>query len=86
MSARDLEAARQRLAAAEAYLRQISEKVKAEERKADTRKKIILGGALLALQRDDPQAFNQVLLHLVKHLGQRDKKWLQDVGFQLPES
>lgn len=86
MSARDLEAARQRLAAAEAYYRQISEKVKAEERKADTRKKIILGGALLASSKDDPQAFNQVLQHLVKHLGPRDKKWLQDIGFQLPES
>lgn len=81
MSARDLEAARQRLASAEAYLKQIEQKVKAEERKADTRKKIVLGGALLAVKKDDPAAFDQVRQHLVKHIGPRDAKWLSDIGF-----
>ena len=83
MSAKDLEAARQRLAQAEAYLRQLEQKVKAEERKADARKKIILGGALLALMKDDPMAFNQVRQHLVKHIGARDSKWLRDLGFDI---
>jgi hypothetical protein len=83
MSARDLQVARQRLAAAEAHLKQVEQKVKSAERKADARKKIILGGALLASMADDPAAFDQVRQHLVKHISARDQKWLSDLGFSL---
>lgn len=83
MSARNLEAARQRLASAEQHLREVSERVRTEERKADTRQKIILGGALLALKREDPEAFEAVKSSLGKFVGNRDRKWLSDVGLGL---
>lgn len=85
MSAKSLEDARRKLAAATAQYNQIVEKVKAEERKADTRKKIILGGALVALSREQPDLFDRMKPHLGKHLGQRDRAWLANIGITFPD-
>lgn len=83
-SAKDLQAARQRLADAEASYKQAAERVKAEERKADTRKKVILGGALLALMRESPEQFDKLRPVLGKNLGPRDRAWLEAVGLTFP--
>lgn len=80
MTTKTLEDARRKLAAATAHYNQMAEKVKAEERKADTRKKIILGGALLALMKEHPGTFDRLRPLLGKHVSQRDRVWLQEMG------
>ena len=86
MSAKDLELARQRLAAAQAQFDKANEQLRTAERRADTRKKIILGGALLALQKSEPEAFESIKSALGKSVGSRDRKWLDSVGISLPVS
>jgi len=84
MSAKDLELARQRLAAAEAQYAKANEHFKTAERKADARKKIILGGALLALQKSDPDTFERIKNAIAGSVGARDRTWLESVGITLP--
>ena len=84
MSATKVEIARQRLAAAEAKLNRATQELRTAERKADTRKKIILGGALVAMQNSEKDDFERVKALLSKHITGRDRAWLEENGLALP--
>lgn len=52
----DLEKAQRQLEQAKARVQKLKARAKAEERKKDTRRKIILGGLVLARAKRDPDA------------------------------
>ena len=63
----------QQIARAEETIRRASAKLKAQDRKRDTRRKIILGATLLSLAETDPKA-ERIISALVSRMSDRDRE------------
>lgn len=50
----------------------------AARRKRDTRAKIVLGGAVIALLKQEPEIGRRVIAQLAKRMTERDKQALRD--------
>ncbi len=69
-----LEKARQDLEKAKARLQREQAKMKEKERKQDTRKKIILGGAMLAATKASPQLRDWVRQNIIAvYVAEKDR-------------
>ena len=66
----------------EARAQRERQKLRQAERKADTRRKVALGGALIAAARDD-QRVARYLKALIEHMPDRDKRVFD--GWEMPE-
>lgn len=69
----ELEKIRQQRARAEQRLAALKSRESDLKRKTDTRKKIVLGGALLAAARRDPQAAEMITRLAREHMSERDR-------------
>ena len=75
----DLDAKKKQL---EARAQRERQRLRQAERKADTRRKIALGGALIAAARDD-QRVARYVRSLIEHMPDRDKRAFD--GWEMPE-
>ena len=76
-----LEKAKAAKAKAEAEIRSVAAKLRAEDRRADTRRKIILGGIMLAQSKKRPDLRDWITRHLAA-LPDRDRAAFD--GWSLP--
>lgn len=77
-----LERAKEAKARAEAQIRQAAAKLRAEDRKQDARRKIVLGGAVIGQAAKDPQWF-KVLRMAIASMPERDRALFE--GWTLPK-
>ncbi|WP_085787623.1 hypothetical protein [Ketogulonicigenium robustum] len=79
---RQLERAKEAKARAEAQIRQAGAKLRAEDRKKDARRKIVLGGAVIGQAAKDPQ-WVKVLRMAIASMPERDRALFE--GWTLPK-
>ena len=78
-----LERAKEAKARAEAQIRQAAAKLRAEDRKQDARRKIVLGGAVIGQAAKDPQ-WVKVLRMAIASMPERDRALFEGGHLQSP--
>ena len=80
-----LEKAQEKFEQAKARLKQEQARAKTKDRKDDTRRKILLGAALIATAKNNP-ATQQQIKDLVGGMSQRDQALFKQEGQQCPNN
>lgn len=80
-----LEKAKQAKAKAEAQIRQAAAKLRAEDRKRDARRKIVLGGAVIGRAATDPKWAN-VLRTAIAGMPERDRALFDGWNIPAPDT
>lgn len=70
---------------AEAQLRQATAQMRKEGRRQDTRRKIVLGGALLRMAGSNP-TWHEGLKRLIRSLPERDRKLFEGLDLPAPSA
>ena len=64
----------------DARIKELEAQIAARRRKADTRRKIVLGGGVLARATAGPGASRDVVRDAVRHMSRRDRDAFEEVG------
>ena len=64
----------------EARIKELEAQVETAKRKADTRRKIVLGGGVLARANAGPGPARDVVRDAVRHMSRRDRDAFEEVG------